>query len=389
MTDRPITILGTHVSQSNRKSIKRFGRELLFSPKSFSYVVTPNAEICLRASKDEDYRNILNSATLSIADSIGLFWGGLILGNIPHARVTGVDLLQYYLDLLAEPGADIVVVLKKGGLMDREAVVSFFETRYPSITPHVVYTTEAIAQKITQVQPRLVVITAGVPTQEQIAYQLKREIRDVQTVAICVGGALDFLSGVQERAPAFLRIIGLEWLYRLYKQPHRIGRIFNATFVFISRIIYWKIRSMLQYRPNVVIAVVDENKQILTIHLKRFREWGLAQGGVDPGESIKQAAFREAFEELGLTAEELEYLGEARGVYQYDWPFWDRINRGFKGQKQSVAYLQYTGPKHAIRVDGREANEFKWVDLVDLVDNVGFVRKPIATEVVRNFPKKR
>ena len=56
-----------------------------------------------------------------------------------------------------------------------------------------------------------------------------------------VGGAFDFISGKIKRAPIFVRKAGLEWLWRLFKQPSRVKRIWNAVFVFPYMVMVGKI----------------------------------------------------------------------------------------------------------------------------------------------------
>jgi len=67
--------------------------------------------------------------------------------------------------------------------------------------------------------------------QEQWIYENLSKLPNIK-IAMGVGGSFDYISGAIRRAPCFLRKIGLEWLYRLIKQPKRLGRIFNATVVF-------------------------------------------------------------------------------------------------------------------------------------------------------------
>ncbi|MBU1992726.1 WecB/TagA/CpsF family glycosyltransferase, partial [Patescibacteria group bacterium] len=79
-------------------------------------------------------------------------------------------------------------------------------------------------------------VAYGAPAQEM---WISRNLKFLKTVrlAVGVGGAFDFLSGKVKRAPGWMRKIGLEWLYRLIKEPRRIRRIINAVIKFPYKII--------------------------------------------------------------------------------------------------------------------------------------------------------
>jgi N-acetylglucosaminyldiphosphoundecaprenol N-acetyl-beta-D-mannosaminyltransferase len=88
--------------------------------------------------------------------------------------------------------------------------------------------------------PDVLFVAFGMGKQEKWINENLRKLPSVKIV-MGVGGAFDYISGVISRAPLFLRRIGLEWLYRLARQPSRIKRIFNATVVFAYFLIKNKI----------------------------------------------------------------------------------------------------------------------------------------------------
>ena len=98
-----------------------------------------------------------------------------------------------------------------------------------------------ILEKINQANPDIIFVAFGMGKQEKWIVENLPKIPSVK-IAMGVGGSFDYLSGVIPRAPLFLRQIGLEWLYRLIRQPQRFWRIFNATFRFIYFFIKYKNR---------------------------------------------------------------------------------------------------------------------------------------------------
>jgi N-acetylglucosaminyldiphosphoundecaprenol N-acetyl-beta-D-mannosaminyltransferase len=92
--------------------------------------------------------------------------------------------------------------------------------------------TNGDVQSINQARPDILFIAFGMGKQEKWIYENLSKIPSVK-IAMGVGGAFDYISGTIKRAPLLMRKVGLEWLYRLIRQPKRIVRIWNATFRFL------------------------------------------------------------------------------------------------------------------------------------------------------------
>jgi N-acetylglucosaminyldiphosphoundecaprenol N-acetyl-beta-D-mannosaminyltransferase len=87
-----------------------------------------------------------------------------------------------------------------------------------------------LVNKINNSQADILLVAFGAPKQEKFIDFFRNDLN--VKVAIGVGGSLDYISGLVPRAPEWIRQVGLEWLYRLFKQPSRIKRIFTATIIF-------------------------------------------------------------------------------------------------------------------------------------------------------------
>jgi len=219
-----------------------------------TYVVKPYSEFMPRARSDERIRDVLNGAALCLADGAGILWAANYLSltggrarallqfplslvslvlrpsalrrPLPEA-MAGVDFTWEMLRALAESGRSVYLL---GGTAEELAgAVQAIRERLPSLTitgsrdgyfrsPD----TEAVVEAINAAAPDVLLVAMGFPRQEKwIAANLTRlNVR----VAVAEGGSFSFISGATRRAPRWLRRVGLEWLFRLLRQPSRLRR---------------------------------------------------------------------------------------------------------------------------------------------------------------------
>lgn len=198
------------------------------------HVMTPNPEMLVAAQKDPTFRSVLQSSTLNLPDGTGLLLAARFLGTPLRSRVTGVDAVSA-LCLRADVGP-VFLLGAAPGVAERAA--SLLRRKNPALVVAGTYAgspdteeEEAILQRINASGARLLFVAFGAPVQDLwIARTLKR-MPGIK-IAMGVGGAFDFLAGVRPRAPILLRLIGLEWLWRLLVEPARFGRMFTAVVVF-------------------------------------------------------------------------------------------------------------------------------------------------------------
>ena len=194
---------------------------------SFHYVVTPNPEFVMLAQKDPEFRALLNSADLTIPDGIGIIYASKILGVPLRGRVPGIDFASGVMDSLNASGGGRVYLLgaKPGVAEDAAANLS---RRYPSLTfcgCHDGYFQEdgPVVEAVKAARPDLLLVCLGAPKQEK--WMAAHGPETGAHLAIGLGGALDVFAGRVERAPEGWQNLALEWLYRLKKEPQRIGRM--------------------------------------------------------------------------------------------------------------------------------------------------------------------
>ena len=191
-------------------------------------VATVNPEFVMRARRDRRFREVIAGAGLKTADGAGVVLAARILRRPLPGRVTGVELVRN----LASTGAarrDRVFFLgAPPGVA--EAAAGALAADNPGLEVAGAFAgvagEEGDADAVAAVRasrPDILLVAYGAPAQE---FWLARNLAvSGATVGIGVGGTFDYLSGTVRRAPAWMRQLGLEWLFRLVQQPRRAGRM--------------------------------------------------------------------------------------------------------------------------------------------------------------------
>jgi N-acetylglucosaminyldiphosphoundecaprenol N-acetyl-beta-D-mannosaminyltransferase len=218
------------------------------------YVVKPYSEFLPKAAGDERIRAILNSASLCLADGVGIVWaahylslggGGLrATAQLPlslasmafrpssirrplRQAMRGVDLTWEMLRQAADAGLSIYIL---GGTEEESrCAVTRIAERNPALTivgaRHGYFghrEDQAVIEQINAGGPSILLVARGFPKQER---WIAENLSSLQVgVAVAEGGSLSFISGATPRAPGWMRRAGIEWLYRLLRQPWRLRR---------------------------------------------------------------------------------------------------------------------------------------------------------------------
>lgn len=366
------TILGVSVSVLGPRELDRAIRRLLFRRRA--HLVTPNPEFLLLAQDDQEFFSVLNKADISVPDGIGLKFAAW-LKRVNLKRFSGANLVNYLLELSDHKHLRVAVANWKRGLSSDSEILEAIKRRYPKLKTFV-FSMEREdmnydVKRLRAFRPDIVFSTLGAPYQDIfIRKRLLREIPSIR-LAMGVGGSFDFLTGRIKRAPRVFQRLGFEWLWRLGQQPHRWKRIWNAVVVFPLTVVLWQFRRFF-YRPNVVIMIVNQYKEVLILNRNgRNNYWGLPQGGIDAGESVEEAAWREMKEETGVT--EATIIGRFDNICSYIWPK-HYTNHGYKGQRQTLFIFSAKGTPR-ITMDRTEHKGYKWVKLADFVQSVSPVHR--------------
>jgi len=210
------------------------GLRLLDSP-GFHYVVTPNPEFILTAKKDPVFRQTLNSADLSLPDGIGVVYSAKILGRPLKGRAPGVEFAQGLMAKLAQNGKRLFLLGAKPGVAQLAA--DRLRERYPGLVicgVHDGYFKEdaPVVEEIKAAEADVIFVCLGAPKQE--LWMAANGPATGAKLAVGLGGCLDVFAGTVQRAPEKWQKAGLEWLYRLIKEPSRFGRMAKLPLVLVE-----------------------------------------------------------------------------------------------------------------------------------------------------------
>ncbi|MBE2976331.1 WecB/TagA/CpsF family glycosyltransferase [Priestia megaterium] len=190
-----------------------------------SFIVAINPEKIMKAQEDRELKSLLNQATYQIPDGIGVILASKLKKGRIRERVTGIDMMLKLCKEATNNGKRIFLYGAKPGIAD-EAKAKL-EEMFPGIS--IVGTLngyekneEVIERTINDSGAEIIFVALGSPAQENWIIAHKEKLNP--SVYQGVGGSFDVISGRLNRAPAVFQKFGLEWLYRLLKEPWRWKR---------------------------------------------------------------------------------------------------------------------------------------------------------------------
>jgi len=191
-------------------------------------IATVNPEFIMAAQQDAEFREILDRTALNLPDGIGVVWAARRLGHPLRERVAGSDLITLLVERAGREGWPVYFLGAAEGVAQQAA--DALKSRYPGFKCVGTFSgsprredEEAIIDRVRAAAPDILLVAYGAPAQDKwIARNLSK-----LNVPVCmgVGGAFDFVAGVTQRAPKWMRRLGLEWLHRLIRQPWRWRRM--------------------------------------------------------------------------------------------------------------------------------------------------------------------
>lgn len=190
------------------------------------YVVTPNPEIVEACREDQEALEAVNGADLVLADGIGVVYGAKILGTPLKERVPGIEFAQHLMGRMAQNGKSLFLLGAKPGVAEKAA--ERLQGQYPGLRVagvHDGYFQEdgPVLETIRASGADVVFVCLGAPKQEK--WMRRNGEATGAHLLVGLGGCLDVFSGEVRRAPEAFQKMGLEWLYRLAKNPSRVGRM--------------------------------------------------------------------------------------------------------------------------------------------------------------------
>ncbi|NLK09184.1 MAG: WecB/TagA/CpsF family glycosyltransferase [Firmicutes bacterium] len=222
-----VNILGTEIHRLSREHLLQLIEER-YEEGIPTWIVTANAEMAVRAKEEAEVADVLAKADLRLADGAGIVWAAKQMGSNVPERLPGVEIAE---ELVAWAAVNnlTIYMLGAGPGVAEEAVLEL-QTRYPGLRIvgyHHGYFDEKqeldILDDIRKKKPNLLLVALGAPRQEQWIAQHFPSLNTA--IAVGVGGSFDVWAGRVKRAPTWMGERGLEWLYRLIKEPRRAKRM--------------------------------------------------------------------------------------------------------------------------------------------------------------------
>ncbi|MDD4364074.1 MAG: WecB/TagA/CpsF family glycosyltransferase [Atribacterota bacterium] len=256
--NQKVVLFGVPIDRINcQQAIERL--EAFVNQKIPRFVVTPDTLAILRARKDKKYLGITKKADLVTPDGSGVLWATSSLDVPLLERITGIDLINKICELSVEKGFSLYFLGSKDCVVKK--AVENIMLKYPGIKitgyHHGYFNKEKsehfqagncekdIIKEIKQKKPDFLLVGLGVPRQEFWIAKHKDELG--VPVCIGIGGSFDVLSGKIPRAPLWMQNHGMEWIFRLIKEPIRVKRVIALPY-FIWLVFLGKIK--LFFRDN-------------------------------------------------------------------------------------------------------------------------------------------
>lgn len=226
-------------------------------------IATVNADFVVKALHDPELRGILQEADLSTADGMPLVWGARSLGLHLEGRVTGADMVPALAERAAQKGYSLYFLGAAPGVAAQAAEI--LQTRHPNLkiagvlSPpkgDVLDMDPTILDAVRAAHPDILLVAFGNPKQEKWIAMHRHDLP--VPVMIGVGGTFDFIAGRIRRAPAWMQRVGLEWLFRLINEPHRLWKryvvdIAGFSLFFVRQ--WWLMRQ--GHKPSLLIPTTD------------------------------------------------------------------------------------------------------------------------------------
>ncbi len=202
------------------------------------FIVTANPETFISATEERELETILlDQAVTVVPDGIGIVKGANMIGVPIKERIPGIEISWM---LLKEGNKNKKSIYLLGASEEvKEKMITKIRTDYPNL--RLLGAVNGYGKnkdkdfaKIKQVKPDIILVALGIPVQEKLIY---KHLNDFEHgIFVGVGGSLDVISGSKKRAPKAFQRLGLEWLYRLIKEPKRIKRFYHSNIRYISEI---------------------------------------------------------------------------------------------------------------------------------------------------------
>ena len=221
------------------------------SDKKPRYVVTPNVDHIIKLEEDIEFQNVYKNADLILTDGMPLIWISKLLKDPIIEKVSGSDLFPKVCELASEKGYKVFLLGAAEGVAEKAA--TNLKNKYKGLnivgTYSPSYGFEKNEQEVRLIidiiktsNPDILAVGLGAPKQEKFLYKYKEELNI--PISLGIGASIDFEAGNIKRAPKWMQKSGLEWFYRLCKEPKRMYKRYLIDDVKIVKL-------FLKYRKKI------------------------------------------------------------------------------------------------------------------------------------------
>ena len=225
--------------------------ELLDRLSEGGVVFTPNVDHIVKLQSDPLFREAYRFADYRVCDSQLLLWASKLIGCPIKEKVSGSDLFPaFYRRYSADEAVTIFLLGSSSGVaatamqrinakVGREIVVGAHSPSFQFLDNW--EENNAIIRTINDSKATVLAIGVGAPKQEKWLLRHRDRLENIK-VAMAIGATIDFEAGQTKRAPAWIGDLGLEWLYRLLREPKRLWKRYLVEDVVFFRLLarrYW------------------------------------------------------------------------------------------------------------------------------------------------------
>lgn len=251
------SVLGIEISHLSERTfygiIEQVLKPVQIKQERQLFIATVNPEFIMEAKEDPQFKQILNQTSLNTADGTGVCLAMQGLHRVTQPRITGSDSTTEICKLAAKYRRNIFLLGAAEGIAAKAA--QRLKETIPGLEVCGVYSPknrvdpletypEAIQEHI--MEANLLFVALGAPAQEKWIARNLSSLPNCR-IAMGIGGTLDFIAGEVNRAPKWMQIIGLEWLYRLLVNPSRWRRMLKLP-IFVGHFVKEWLNSFWNYK---------------------------------------------------------------------------------------------------------------------------------------------
>ncbi|MBE5881057.1 MAG: WecB/TagA/CpsF family glycosyltransferase [Lachnospiraceae bacterium] len=203
--------------------------ENLIGQKKNAYVVTPNVDHIIKLEHDKEFKEVYDNADLILVDGKPLLWFAKWYKTPIVEKISGSDLFPKVCEMAAKKNFTMFFFGAAEGVADKAA--ENLKKKYSGLQVVGTYSPPLGFEKkpeelqkainlVRQASPDILIAALGSPKQEKFVYKYRDELQ--VPVSLGLGASIDFEAGNVKRAPKWMSNAGLEWFYRLLKEPKRM-----------------------------------------------------------------------------------------------------------------------------------------------------------------------